>query len=130
MSNDYENISSLFKIVFVLSGCSSYTMNTEYEPFSSIEDQARELELDEEENQIQDIDDYDEEDFENIFVNEYLPKFKNTIESSSSLIQSFLLTWIIRSVLIQVIDKTFYLSKLLWLIFKQNIKRLKLNQLK
>ena len=40
----------------------------------------------------------DNEDFENVFINDYLKKFKNTCETSESLAESLFLCWVIRSI--------------------------------
>ncbi len=72
-----------------------------YDNYEEVEDE------DDDENDGEFIDDnklieFDQYDFENLFIGEYLPKFIYECENSSSLTQSLLLTWIIRSILIKV----------------------------
>lgn len=96
LGNNFENKENIFKIIFVLSGCSSFTMNTEYEPSTLLESNEPEI-------QNQDEEDFDDDDFENVFVSEFVPKFKTTIEASSSLLNSLFLVWLFRSILIKVL---------------------------
>ena len=93
LNEPHENIISLCKFLFILSGCSSCVRR-------ALENQ----------NDDTSSDDHDTEDndFESVFINDYFKKFKNTCETSTNLIESLLLCWIVRSILIQVKDSYFF----------------------
>lgn len=57
-----------------------------------------------EENEESDNEDYDHEyeDFENTFIQDYLPKFQGVCETSSSLTEALLINWIVKSIIIEV----------------------------
>ena len=97
LSQSFENVTNLYKLVVVLSGFSNFASNSESRSPSPVETVCSEVfgfNTDEE---------IDETDFENNFISEYLPKFKTICESSTSLIYSLLISCMFRSILIQVI---------------------------
>lgn len=106
MSESFSDPLSLYKLVYFLSGCARYLNDPKYE-ITTDETENKEDEKEVKEGEVSlmtfDADEGDNnEDFLNSFVGDYLVKFKSLSESSSSLVETLLLTWIIRSILIQV----------------------------
>lgn len=105
LSQDFQNSPNLYKLIYLLSGCASHLNNSDYdvEILTPVADDTNDFL--EDFDQEQDID-----DFENNFIGDYLPKYKSISENSNSLVESLLLTWIIRSILIQVCHLRLYIS--------------------
>lgn len=111
LSGKYSNIYNYYKLVFYLSGCASHMMNADYdyetltasenEELDELTNTAANVDADDS-SSMSLVDEQDEDDLENHFINEYLIKFKNIAEMSKSLIESLLTAWILRSILIQV----------------------------
>ena len=101
LNQNYENLGNLYKYITILSGFSSYTMNSEYEPMTPVsEGKKMEGEVIKSEEMEENGD--DNEEFEDVFVSDYIPKFKSSCETSNYLVESLLLCWIFRSILNQV----------------------------
>lgn len=108
LSETFSNMLYLYQLVYFLSGCAYYLNDPKYN--LDLESKP----VDEDQNSVVSSslefwtgDRYDPEyqkddDFENGFVVLYLPKFKNLIEFSNSLVESLLLAWVIRSIIIRV----------------------------
>ena len=94
LSQSFDNIANVYKLIFILSGYAEFSSNTDYESDLPIVD-SFDFNLDEE---------IDKLDFEDDFVLEYLNEFKTICESSSALVHSLLIVWLFRSILIQVIQ--------------------------
>ncbi len=73
------------------------TINTE----SVINEDTQTIKEDIEESDNEDYD-YEYEDFENTFIQDYLPKFQGVCENSNALSEALLLDWIAKSILIEV----------------------------
>ncbi|RNA40948.1 rab3 GTPase-activating non-catalytic subunit-like, partial [Brachionus plicatilis] len=78
LNEGFTSIHAFYDLVFILSGC----LNIEKSESSNTSDPV-------------------DHDFESIFINGFLPKFKNTIENSKYLINSLIVVWVIRSILIK-----------------------------
>jgi hypothetical protein len=135
LNNQFRNISSLYSVAYILSGCAYYIKNkskifeenqsliadsqsivsfqsskSKMSSVLTIQDDAQTIkdeDSDKDDEQEEDEDEDENEDFDhdfgNTFVVEYLPKFQSICESSSSLTESLLLDWVVKSILVQVI---------------------------
>jgi hypothetical protein len=129
LNHSFENISSLYNMLFILSGCGRYlkniNRNTNFETQSTTTDSRsfdtqsmisekstvktesvinEDTQTIKEENDDSENEDYDYEyeDFENTFIQDYLPKFQGVCETSNALAEALLLDWIVKSILIEV----------------------------
>lgn len=114
LSESFSNILYLYRIVYLLSGCAGHLNDAEYdlELKAKVTDEEQQNQQQQTDESCQtsgadfwasdESDDNKIENSENGFIAEYLPKFKNLSENSNSLVESLLLTWIIRSILIRV----------------------------
>ena len=88
----------MFKIVGVLCGSASLLLHSQSVKFTvnSTESDGTVQKLGDDEERESIVEDVQ------IFVDEYLPKLRWAIETSSSILESLYLTWILRSILVQV----------------------------
>lgn len=100
LNEGYTSMHALYDMVFILGGFSN--SNLENSLLSDNSDSANNLHL-----------------FDTVFISEFLPKFKNIIESSNNLINAIMIVWVIRSILIKVIKVKFFNFFFLNLILSQ-----------
>lgn len=108
LSETFSNMLYLYQLVYFLSGCACYLNDPKYnldldsKPVDEEQNSTVTNSLEFWTGDRYDPEDQKDDDFENKFVVEYLPKFKMLIEFSNSLVESLLLAWIIRSIIIRV----------------------------
>lgn len=106
-------ILNLYRLLYFLSGCARHMRNADYDvrETTPINESSTEEKNDsssgcggknDEPQNDDESDAGDHDDFENDFVGDYLVKYKSLTENSNALVESLMLTWIIRSLLIQV----------------------------
>ncbi len=104
LNDSFENIINLCNYLYILNGFTS--CNSTQEPNKEIPKSSSNENL----NKLTNLE--TNEDFENVFINDYFKKFKKTCETSESLVESLFLCWVIRSIIIQV--KFTFLLKLIF----------------